>query len=129
MVLHLGADEPGEAEVLRAMPRVACGIPYVYEVFRDDIQVVTELVVDKVDPARFFPMVGPAQLHHCHWKCTVRYTETIEGLAPFYFRMTQPRTEVVYIEKDRLHAWPPPTPETKPATQTSTFNFSMGFVH
>ncbi len=106
-----------------------CGIPHVYEEFRDDIQVVTELLVDKVDPPRFFPMVGPAQLHRCHWKCTVRYTETIEGLAPFHFRMTQPRTEVLYIDKDRLHAWTPPTPETKPATQTSTLPFQWGLVH
>ena len=49
---------------------------YVYEEFRDKIEVTSERMVDKIDPVRFFPVVGPAQLHHCHWKCTIYYTET-----------------------------------------------------
>src|SRR5262249_40155419 len=51
-------DAPDEARILRAMPRVARGVPYFYEEFRDDIQVVTELVKDVIDPPRFFPLVG-----------------------------------------------------------------------
>src|SRR5262245_50841273 len=66
-------DEPSEQEVLRTMRRVTRGIPFVYEEFRDDIEIVCEKLVDKIDPPRFFPLVGPAQLHHCHWKCTVYY--------------------------------------------------------
>ena len=69
-------DPPDEAEILRAMPRVTRGVPYVYEEFRDDIEMTVEKIVDKIDPPRFFPLVGPAQLHHCHWKCTIYYTET-----------------------------------------------------
>lgn len=98
-------DPPGDAEVLRAMPRVARGVPYIYEEFRDDIQIVTERLVDKIDPPRFYPLIGPAQLHHCHWKCTIYYTETIESGYPFPFRCKQPRVEVIYMDKDHLHLY------------------------
>jgi hypothetical protein len=104
-------DQPDDAMVLRAMPHVARGVPYFYEEFRDDIQVVSELLVDKIDPPRFFPLVGPALLHHCHWKCTVYYTETIESAYPFPFRCKQPKVQVVYIDKDHLHTYPCGTPE------------------
>src|SRR5262245_54955422 len=30
-------DPPSEQEILRAMPRVSRGVPYLYEEFRDDI--------------------------------------------------------------------------------------------
>lgn len=98
-------DPPDEAAVLRAMPRVTRGIPYVFEEFRDNIQVVNERLVDKIDPPRFFPLVGPAQLHHCHWKCTVYYTETIQSDYPFPFHCKRPRAEVLYIDKDHLHLY------------------------
>ena len=29
------------------------------------------------------PLVGPAQLHHCHWECVIYYTETIQSDYPF----------------------------------------------
>jgi len=99
-------DPPDDSSVLRAMPRVARGVPYVYEEFRDDIQVVTELLVDKVDPPRFFPLVGPAQLHHCHWKCTIYYIETVESGYPVPFRVRRPRVQVIYMDKDHLHSYP-----------------------
>jgi hypothetical protein len=99
-------DPPDTAMVLRAMPHVTRGVPYVYEEFRDDIQVVTELIKDTIDPPRFFPLIGPAQLHHCHWKCTIYYTETVESGYPFPFRCKKPRVEVVYIDKDHLHLYP-----------------------
>jgi hypothetical protein len=99
-------DPPDEARILRALPRVTRGIPYFYEEFRDNIQITTELLVDHIDPPRFFPLVGPAQLHHCHWKCTVYYTETIESGYPFPFRCVRPRTQVVLIDLDHLHTYP-----------------------
>jgi hypothetical protein len=103
-------DPPDEATILRAMPHVRRGYPYVYEEFRDDIEVVTERLVDQIDPGRFFPLIGPAQLHHCHWKCTIYYTETIESGCPFPFRCKRRRIEVVYIDRDHLHLCPGPNP-------------------
>jgi hypothetical protein len=98
-------DPPSDAEVLRAMPHVPRGVPYFYEQFRDDIQIVNERLVDRIDPPRFYPLVGPAQLHHCHWRCTVHYLETIESGYPFPFKCVRQRTEVIYMDKDHLHLY------------------------
>src|SRR3979490_3436261 len=62
-----------------------------------------EKLVDRIDPPRFFPMIGPAQLHHCHWKCTIYYTETISSSYPFPYQTRRRSVEVVYIDKDHLH--------------------------
>ena len=96
-------DPPDQQEMLRVLPRVARGVPYIYEEFRDEIEFTVEKLVDRVDPPRFYPLIGPAQLHHCHWKCTVYFTETIESNQPFPFRVKRRRAEVVYIDKDHLH--------------------------
>src|SRR5262245_56043758 len=86
-------DPPDRATILRAMPAVARGIPYVYEEFRDDIDFTVERLVDQIDPPRFFPLVGPAQLHHCHYKCTVYYTETVQSSYPIPFQVVKRRVE------------------------------------
>lgn len=101
-------DPPDEATVLRAMPHVLRGVPYICEEFRDDIQMVPERLVDRIDPPRYFPLIGTAQLHHCHWKCTVYYTETIQKDYPFPYKVVRPRVQVIYIDKDHLHLYPGP---------------------
>src|SRR5258708_3774322 len=42
-------DPPDESRVLRAIPHVKRGVPYICEEHRDNVQVVNELVVDKID--------------------------------------------------------------------------------
>jgi hypothetical protein len=114
-------DPPSDQEVLRAMPRVARGVPYVYEEFRDDIVIVKNRLVDKIDPPRFFPLVGPAQLHHCHWECVIYYTETIQSDYPFPTYIRKPRVEVMYIDKDHLHLYVGPNADMqKQITQEMT---------
>jgi hypothetical protein len=108
-------DPPDESAVLRAWPKVTRGVPYFYEEFRDNVQIVTERLVDQIDPPRFYPLVGPAQLHHCHWKCTIYYDETIESGYPFPFRCRRPRVEVIYIDKDHLHMYPGCNPDQQRA--------------
>ncbi len=108
-------DPPSEAEVLRAMPHIVRGVPYFYEEFRDSIQIVNERLVDRIDPCRFFPLIGPAQLHHCHWKSTIYYLETMESGYPFPFQCKRQRVEVVYIDKDHLHLAPGPNPQAQQA--------------
>ncbi len=110
-------DPPSEAEILRAMPQIPRGLPYVYEEFRDNIQITTERLVDRIDPCRFYPLIGPAQLHHCHWKCTIYFTETMESGYPFPFQCKKQRVEVVYIDKDHLHLCPGPNQQMQ-----QTFN-------
>ena len=106
-------DAPGDAEVLRAMPRVPRGVPYVYETFRDDIVIVKNRLVDKIDPPRFFPLVGPAQLHHCHWECVIYYNELVQSDYPFPVYVRKPRVQVIYIDKDHLHLFVGSDPETQ----------------
>ena len=90
------------------MPRVARGVPYIYEEFRDDIVIVKNRLVDKIDPPRFFPLVGPAQLHHCHWECVIYYTETVQIDYPFpqYTRRSR--------GPGHLHRQGPPAPVRRP---------------
>ncbi len=96
-------DPPDRQAIMRALPRPTRGIPYIYEEFRDDVEFTVEKLADVIDPPRFFPLIGPAQLHHCHWKCTVYYSETVESSYPFPFLCKRRRVEVVYIDKDHLH--------------------------
>jgi hypothetical protein len=94
---------PDDAEVLRCLPRPAAQVPGLWEETRDDVQIVTERLVDRADEPRFFPLVGVARLHHVHWKCTVYYRRTVESGFPFPFKVSGPVAQVVYIDKDHLH--------------------------
>ena len=49
-------------------------------------------------------------MHHCQWKCTVNYDETVLLEYPFPYKATRPRVEVVVIDKDHLHRCPGDTP-------------------
>ncbi len=51
-------DPPTEREVLRELKRVKRGVPFVCEEFRDNVRIFSERIVDKIDPPRFFPLVG-----------------------------------------------------------------------
>src|SRR5262249_7729603 len=93
---------PSAAEVLRALPPVTRGVPYVYEESRDVTEVVSESIEDTTAPLRFFPLAGPARLRHCRWKCTVSWVETIESAYPWPLRVRRPRVEVIYLDRDQL---------------------------
>lgn len=115
-------EPPTHQEILRAMPRANRGVPFVYEEFRDDIEIATEKLTDKIDSPRFYPLIGPAQMHHCHWKCTVYFTETVEVSYPFPMKTKRRRMEVVYIDKDHLHLC---TGEPQPAAPRFTVDSSF----
>jgi hypothetical protein len=118
-------DPPTEQQIVRAMPRVIRGIPFVCEEFRDDMQFVVERLVDKIDPPRFFPLVGPAQLHHCHYQCTITWIETIQSGMPFPCKLRKRRIEVVYIDKDHLHqcVGPDPAVQTQVTQDYTKFGY------
>jgi hypothetical protein len=98
-------DPPDRATILRAMPPPPRGVPYVWEEFRDDLDFTVERLVDQIDPPRFYPLVGPAQLHHCHYKCTVYYTATIMSEWPLPIYSKKRKVQVVYIDRDHLHMY------------------------
>jgi hypothetical protein len=106
-------DPPSEKQILKFMPHPVSGVPYVYEEFRDNYRFVVKRIKDSIDPVRFYPLVGPAQLHHCHYECTVYYTETVESAYPFPFRCVKNKVQVVYIDKDHLHLYAGPNPDVQ----------------
>jgi hypothetical protein len=106
-------DPPTEREILRTMKHTCRGVPFILEEFRDDIKIVTERIVDKIDPPRFFPLVGMGQLHHCHWKCTIYFTETYQSDWPMAVKLKKRRIEVIYIDKDHIHQYVGPDPEVQ----------------
>ncbi len=103
-------DEPTDAEVLRALDTPPNSTSSFWKVSRDDVEIVKERLVNKIDPVRYFPLVGAAQLHHCYWKCTVHCVETVAIHYPFACRWTQPRIAEIYFDKDHLHLAPSTAP-------------------
>jgi hypothetical protein len=105
-------DPPSEDEVMRSLPDSASGgYAFLAETNRNNVKIVVELIVDRVDPCRFFPMVGPAKLHHCHYKATVYYDKTIRSHWPVPFTHTDATKDVVYVDHDHLiRCAGPPTP-------------------
>lgn len=96
-------DPPKPDEVMRALPDdVSGGVPFLAETFRNGVRIVVEKIVDRVDEPRFYPQVGPARLHHCHYKCTVYFEKTIRSSWPVPFTHVDQVQEVVYIDHDHL---------------------------
>ena len=96
-------DPPSPDEVVRALPdNTAGGVPFLAETSRNNVRIVVEPIVDRLDECRFYPMVGPARLHHCHYKCTVFFEETKRSHWPVPFTHTDQVEEVVYIDHDHL---------------------------
>ncbi len=96
-------DPPSPDEVMRALPdNTAGGVPFLAETSRNNVRIVVEPIVDRIDECRFIPQVGPARLHHCHYKCTVYFKETIRSHWPVPFTHVDQVEEVVYIDHDHL---------------------------
>jgi hypothetical protein len=100
-------DPPSDDEVMRALEaarRVQGGFPLLHEMQRNNVRIVSELIQDGIDPPREYPLVGPAQLHHAHYKCIVYYNEVCRVGWPIPYTTSNEETqEVVYIDHDHLH--------------------------
>ena len=103
----IALDEPSDDEVMRALEKarpVQGGIPLFYGVHRNNVRIVKDLIDDSLDPPRFYPTMGVAQLHHAHYKCTVYFTEiTHVGWPVPYTTVDEDTVEVVYIDHDHFH--------------------------
>ena len=98
-------DPPTPDEVVRALPssvRGAGGFAFIAETNMNNVRIVVEPIVDRVDECRFYPLVGPARLHHCHYKCTVYFDKSIRSDWPIPMTFTDQTQEVVYIDHDHL---------------------------
>ncbi len=106
-------DTPSEDEVMRALEEarpIQGGLPMMHEIQRNNVRIVVEPIADNgvpfgyIDPPRVYPLVGPAQLHHAHYKCIVYFTEVNWVGWPIPYATTdEDCQEVVYIDHDHLH--------------------------
>jgi len=100
-------DVPSDDEVMRTLERahpVEGGIPFFWERSRNNVRIVKEKIADYLDPPRVVPLIGPVQLHHAHYKCTVYYTEiTRVGWPKPHTLIDEDRREVIYIDHNNFY--------------------------
>ncbi len=96
-------DMPSDDEVMRALPTQGKGgFAFLAETQLNNVRIVVEPIVDRLDECRFYPLAGPARLHHCHYKCTVYYDKTIRSEWPVPFTHSDETIDVLYIDHDHL---------------------------
>jgi hypothetical protein len=104
---HHAQDPPSDDQVMRQLEKirpVAGSIPGTETTFRNVKGITKEIIADYVDPPRVLPLVGPVQLHHAHYKCTVYFEETTNvGWPVPYTIKNEDAMEVFYIDLDHLH--------------------------
>jgi hypothetical protein len=100
-------DTPSDDEVMVASEKarpVRGGIPLLWERQRNNVRIVKDKIADYIDPPRVYPLIGPAQLHHAHYKCTVYFIEVTRIGWPLpYTTTTEDAQEVVYIDHNHFH--------------------------
>ena len=73
-------DPPSETEVWAKMvPLSKDHAPPFFKVERKNVRTVVEKIGDRIDPVRVYPLVGPCQLVHRHYKCTVYFDQVLLG--------------------------------------------------
>ena len=101
-------DPPSDDEVMRALEKarpIQGDISWLYEQQRNNVRIVKDKIADYIDPPRFYPLIGPAQLHHCHYKCTVYFTEiTHVGWPVPHTKINEDAQEVLYLDHNHFHA-------------------------
>lgn len=103
----MALDPPSQDEIMRALERarpLEGGLPFLHEYQRSKVRMVVEPLEDSVDPPRVYPMIGPAQLHHAHYKCTVYFEEVTRIGWPIpYTAKNEDAQEVLYIDHNHFH--------------------------
>jgi hypothetical protein len=103
----IALDPPSDDEIMRALEKtkpVEGGVPMLWERNRNDVRIVVHKIADYLDPPRVYPLIGPAQQHHAHYKCTI-YFEDVRRVGwpvPHTIR-DEDSEEVIYIDHNHLH--------------------------
>jgi len=104
---HIALDPPSDDEVIRMLERVrpvGGGVPGLETTMRNVKGITKEPIGDWVDPPRVAPLVGPVEVHHAHYKCTVYFEEITRVGWPVPHQIkTEDGMEVLYIDKDHFH--------------------------
>lgn len=100
-------DPPSDDEVWWAFERARPtqgGMPFMHETQRNNIVIVKDKIADYIDPPRVVPLIGPVQLHHAHYKCTIFYSERKIVGWPFPHTLhDEEAQEVIYIDHNHFH--------------------------
>ena len=97
-------DPPTDEEVLRAAERAENGpMTWPNKAGRFDGRIVKEKIADYVDPVRFLPTLGPAQLHHAHYVCTIYFSVWEDVSFPIPHKIEKEEKRVVYIDHAHFH--------------------------
>jgi hypothetical protein len=100
-------DPPSDDEVCRAWEKanpIQGGLPFLHERQRNNVRILKEKIADYIDPPRVVPLLGPVQLHHAHYKCTIYYSEvTRVGWPVPYTTVDEDAQEVIYIDHNHFH--------------------------
>lgn len=100
-------DPPSDDEIMQALEKaapVAGGMPLLHEIQRNNVRIVKEKIADYIDPPRVYPLLGPAQLHHAHYKCTIYYSELVRVGWPIpHTLVDEDEVEVIYVDHNHLH--------------------------
>ena len=100
-------DPPSDDEVVRAWEKanpVQGNFPFLWEKQRNNVRIIKEKIADYVDPPRVVPLLGPVQLHHAHYKCTIYYTEIVRvGWPVPHTLVDEDAQEVIYIDHNHFH--------------------------
>ena len=111
-------DPPSDDEVMHALESarpVQGGVPFLWEKQRNNVRIIKEKIADYVDPPRFYPLIGPAKLHHAHYKCTIYFDErTTIGYPVPHTLHDKEAIEVVYIDHNHFHMVGDVEPYTTP---------------
>ncbi|MCL2119591.1 MAG: hypothetical protein FWH27_14340 [Planctomycetaceae bacterium] len=104
---HVALDTPSDDEVMRALEKARKtkgGVPFLETRYRNNVKIVKEKIGDYIDPPRVVPLIGPVQLHHAHYKCTVYFTDVVHVGWPVPHQIVnEDACEVVYIDHDHYH--------------------------
>jgi len=103
----IALDPPSPDEVMRALEKihpVSGNVPLLYEKQRNNVRMTIEPISDYTDPVRVYPLIGPARLHHAHYKCTIYYSDTTRCGYPIpSTTVDEDAREVVYIDHNHFH--------------------------
>lgn len=100
-------DPPSDDEIMTALERarpVQGGIPFGHETQRNNVRIVKQKIADYIDPPRVVPLIGPVQLHHAHYKCTIYFEEVkIVGWPVPHTIRDEDAAEVIYVDHNHFH--------------------------
>jgi beta-lactamase regulating signal transducer with metallopeptidase domain len=99
-------DPPAADEILRALAKTkgVDGTSPTAEDQRRDVRVQLELIAEYRDPPRMYPLIGRAQQHHAHYKCTIVSSKTTDNGRPLqHSAVAKGSRDVFYVDHNHFH--------------------------